>query len=48
MKVCEHHDPAASAFGDKHHANCWQHHDTAPVKVEGLYYANTVSGGEAG
>ena len=45
MKVCEHHDPEAFTFGDAHKASCWQHHHTAPVRVEGLYYANTVAGG---
>jgi oligopeptide/dipeptide ABC transporter ATP-binding protein len=47
MKVCEHHDPKAFAFGEAHSANCWQHHDTAPVRVEGLFYANTSAGGGA-
>jgi oligopeptide/dipeptide ABC transporter ATP-binding protein len=40
MKVCEHHDPDAFVFSDAHRANCWQHHETAPVRVEGLFYGN--------
>ncbi len=45
MKVCEHNDPVPFTFSDQHSANCWQHHDTAPVRVEGLHYANAVAGG---
>lgn len=40
MKVCEHNDPAESVFNDIHRASCWQHHETAPARVPGLYYAD--------
>ena len=40
MKVCEQNDPATFSFGELHQANCWQHHETAPVRVEGLHYAD--------
>lgn len=38
MKICEEHDPDVTVMSDTHSARCWQHHPTAPAKVEGLYY----------
>ena len=43
MKVCEANDPTAFQFGPLHSARCWQHHETAPLRVEGLYYAEQAS-----
>ncbi len=47
MKVCEQHDPEAFRFSDQHRAACWQHHDTAPVRIDGLYYADGQADSEA-
>jgi len=38
MKICEEHDPDVTVMSDTHSARCWQHHPTAPDRVEGLYY----------
>ena len=45
MKVCEHNDPGEFTFGTAgsqgvHRARCWQHHESAPSRVPGLYYAD--------
>jgi oligopeptide/dipeptide ABC transporter ATP-binding protein len=42
MRVCEQNDPESFRFGELHQARCWQHHETAPVRVDGLYYADAV------
>ena len=44
MRVCEANDPAPFAFDTVHQANCWQHHETATVKVDDLYYADAQTG----
>jgi oligopeptide/dipeptide ABC transporter ATP-binding protein len=38
MKICEEHDPDVTVMSDTHTARCWQHHPTAPDRVDGLYY----------
>ncbi|MGE0622367.1 MAG: ABC transporter ATP-binding protein [Pseudomonadales bacterium] len=39
MKVCEHNDPDDFMFSEVHGARCWQHHESAPSRVAGLFYA---------
>jgi len=48
MKVCEANDPESFKFGEVHSARCWQHHETAPVKVDGLYYSESADSKESG
>ncbi len=48
MKVCEHNDPDDFRFGDTasggvHSARCWQHHESAPERVAGLFYAESAA-----
>jgi oligopeptide/dipeptide ABC transporter ATP-binding protein len=38
MKICEEHDPDVTVMSDTHTARCWQHHPTAPDRVDGLHY----------
>ena len=50
MKVCEGNEPESFTLGvgegveegDEHSARCWQHHETAPVRIEGLYYPKSA------
>ena len=38
MQICEEHNPDIFVMSDTHFARCWQHHATAPTRVDGLYY----------
>jgi oligopeptide/dipeptide ABC transporter ATP-binding protein len=42
MKVCEGNDPDSFAMAEQHWARCWQHHETAPARIEGLYYPDST------
>jgi oligopeptide/dipeptide ABC transporter ATP-binding protein len=42
MQVCEGNDPASSHFSEIHSARCWQHHESAPLKIDGLHYSEQV------
>ncbi len=38
MRICETSDPEAYFMSDRHYARCWQHHESASSRVDGLYY----------
>jgi oligopeptide/dipeptide ABC transporter ATP-binding protein len=38
MRICESEDPHAYHMTERHFARCWQHHEGAAARVEGLYY----------
>jgi oligopeptide/dipeptide ABC transporter ATP-binding protein len=48
MKVCEHTDPDEFSMGGDHSSKCWLQHESAPVKIEGLYYPERAETGGAG
>jgi len=42
MRVCEGNDPSSFRFGGIHSARCWQHHETAPEKINDLHYSEAI------
>jgi oligopeptide/dipeptide ABC transporter ATP-binding protein len=38
MQVCESNDPEPYAMSKDHYARCWQHHESASTRIDGLYY----------
>ena len=45
MKVCEKNQPHVFAFEGGHEACCWQHHESATKRSEGLYYGGALESG---
>ncbi len=38
MRVCDSTDPEPYFVAEQHYARCWQHHESAVSRVDGLYY----------